>query len=112
MNYLEDMFISCEPIESNEITGEFLYFIQQWYSKNPCQVKDFIDKIKENRKFELDEYLTIQVSGSEHNMLIPQELSSLVIHLNQLFCQHDILLLKPQGSKPLDWWIVGNEVQN
>ena len=45
-------------------------------------------------------------------MIIPQKLNSLVIHLNQLFGQHDILLLKPQGSEPLDWWIVGSEVQN
>ena len=112
MNYLEDMFISCEPVESNKITDEVYFYIQQWYSKNPCQVKDFIDKIKESRKFELGNDQKIQVSGSEHNMIIPQELSSLVIHLNQLFCQHDILLLKPQESKPLDWWIVGIEVQN
>ena len=112
MNYLEDMFISCEPVESNKITDELLFYIQQWYSKNPCQVKDFIDKIKQNRKFELDDDQKIPVSGSEHNMLIPQELSSLVIHLNILFCQHDILLLKPQDSEPLDWWIVGSEVQN
>ena len=112
MNYLEDLFISCEPVESNKITDEVFFYIQQWYSKNPCQVKDFIDKIKQNRKFELDNNLTIQVSGSERNMIIPQELSSLVIHLNQLFCQHDILLLKPQESEPLDWWIVGIEVQN
>ena len=112
MSYLEDMFISCEPVESNKITDEVLFFIQQWYSKNPCQVKDFIDKIKENRKFECDYNQMLYASGSQSNMIIPQELSSLVIHLNELFCQHDILLLKPQESKPLDWWIVGTELQN
>ena len=113
MGYLEDMFISCDPVEYNEITDEVLHYIEKWYSKNPCQVKDFIDKIKESRIFKLhkqDE--KIRVSGSERNMIIPQELNSLVIHLNQLFCQHDILLLKPQESEPLDWWIVGSKVQN
>ena len=112
MSYLEDMFISCEPVESNKITDEVLFFIQQWYSKNPCQVKDFIDKIKQNRIFELDIHRVLHVSGSQPDMIIPQELNSLVIHLNQLFCQHDILFLKPQESEPLDWWIVGTEVQN
>ena len=29
MNYLEDMFISCEPVESNEITDEIYFYIQQ-----------------------------------------------------------------------------------
>ena len=112
MNYLEDMFISCEPVEFNIITDEVLLHIQQWYSESPCQIKDFIDKIKQNRKFELDSNRLIRVSGAEPNMIIPQELNSLVIHLNQLFCQHDILLLKPRESEPLDWWIVGSEVQN
>ena len=112
MSYLEDMFISCEPVESNKITDEVLFFIQQWYSKNPCQVKDFIDRIKENRKFECDYNQMLYASGSQPNMIIPQELNSLVIHLNQLFCQHNILLLKRQESEPLDWWIVGTELQN
>ena len=113
MGYLEDMFISCDPVEYNEVTDEVLYYIEKWYSKNPCQVKDFIDKIKESRIFKFDYYSqSVCVSGSEPLMIIPQELNSLVIHLNQLFCQHDILLLKPQESEPLDWWIVGNDVQN
>ena len=115
MGYLEDMFISCDPVEYNEVTDEVLHYIEKWYSKNPCQVKDFIDKIKESRIFELNKKdQVISVSGSEQNMIIPQELNSLVIHLNQLFCQHDILLLKPQTqeSEPLDWWIVGSKVQN
>ena len=112
MSYLEDMFISCEPVESNKITDEVFFYIQQWYSKNPCQVKNFINKIKQNRTFELNCNQIIQVSGLEYNMIIPQELSSLVYHLNQLFSQQDILLLKPQESEPLNWWIVGSEVQN
>ena len=112
MGYLEDMFISSDPVEYNETTNQVSFYIQKWYSKNPCQVKDFIYKIKQSRIFELSNNYTIHVTGSEPNMIIPQELNSLVIHLNRLFCQHDILLLKPHESEPLDWWIVGSKVQN
>ena len=112
MGYLEDMFIFSDPVEYNETTNEVSLYIQKWYSKNPCQVKNFIDQIKQSRRFELDDNYVIHVTGSESNMIIPQELNSLVIHLNRLFCQHDILLLKPQESEPLNWWIVGSEVQN
>jgi len=49
---------------------------------------------------------------SSKNSIIPQELGSLVIHLNQLVSQLDILLLRPQETEPSGWWILGREIQN
>ncbi len=108
MAYLEDLFISCEPVKSCLVTDELLHFIQKWFPEDPCQVKDLISKIKENRIFSLDNYV-IRAHGSCSHMIIPQRLDAVVEYLDKLFCRGDIMLLKPSSNK-LDWWITGKKV--
>ncbi len=110
MAYLEDLFISCEPVNSCMVTNELLYFIQEWFPDHPCQVKDLISKIKQNRIFSLDNYV-IRAYGSCSRMIIPQRLDAVVEYLDKLFCRSDIMLLKPPSSDKSEWWIIGKKVQ-
>ncbi len=111
MSSLEEMFIYSESFREDRVLDELKYYLNLWFSEVPCQVKELIEKIVDGRKFELDKYYGLKVSGKFSKMIIPQEKVALISLLKELYARSEILLLM-QPDNDLDWWIVGKSAQN
>ena len=110
MNFLDEIFLSCEKITKTGVSIELIYFLDEWFHTKPCQIKDLIINIKESRKFTL-EHNMIVCKGSHPRMVLPEEPNALADLLIQLHARNQIMLLR-QAEEKLDWWIVNKSVQN